>query len=242
MNPRVRDDISRFLVHLTRDYEGRSAQENLISILRARTVQARNAHCLFHYKLNQYSASEVLRKKFETVCLTEAPFPQIRFLVQEIPGRNIRLKPFGLVFRKDKLLKKGASPAIYLNAKGTPLRDYLLSEFARHFKKRTQYKTLKGDFGTDADSIINYYALINIISDKCDFSWEREWRYPGNLHFAFDDLYAIIAAEPSKFLKLCQKSLKGSVLRAVKRIPIISPEWNYERVIANYAVKLWSYD
>jgi len=240
MNPKVRDDISRFLVHLTRDYAGLSAQENLCSILRAKTVKARNAHCLFHHKLVQYSASDVLRKKFRTVCLTEAPFPQIRFLAQEVPGRNIRLKPFGLVFRKEDLLEKGASPAIYLNAKGTSLREYLLSEFARHFKKRSQYKTLKRDFGQDADSIINYYALINVVSDRYDFSWEREWRYPGNLHFEFHELYAIIAAEPRKFLEVCQKCLKGPVLRALKRLPIISPDWNYERVLENYAVKLWN--
>jgi len=35
-----------------------------------------------------------------------------------------------------------------------------------------------------------------------------------------NELYAIIAAEPRKFLEVCQKCLKGPVLRALKRLII----------------------
>lgn len=241
MSHRVRDDISRFLVHLTRNYEGHSAVENLLRILTQRRIEARNAHCLFHRKFSQFEFSKILEKKFHTVCFTEAPFPQIRFLASQIPGRNIRMRGFGLVFKKNTLLKRGASPAIYLNAKGTRLREYLLGQFAAHFKGRNQYKRLAHDFGElEADSIINYYSLINIISENYDFSWEREWRFPGSLSFDYDELYAIIAEQPRDFERRCQEIRPTRIAQELSCIPVISPQWNYERVIEEFSVKLWS--
>jgi hypothetical protein len=239
MSYRIRDDISRFLVHLTRNYGGASAEDNLFAILRRKRIEARNAHCLFGHKFDHYGFSALLKKKFNTVCFTEAPFPQIRFLVSEIPGRNIRLQPFGLVFKKSSLLDRGVSPAIYLNAKGTQLREYLLRQFGSHFKTRSLYRNLVRDFHDDADSIINYYSLINIISDDYDFSWEREWRFPGHLEFDYDELYAIIARNPKQFEQRCGETLPDSVVRYVSRIPVVYPEWNYERVIEEFSVKLW---
>lgn len=37
-----RDDLSHSLVHLTREYRGISAKENLISILKSRQIEARD--------------------------------------------------------------------------------------------------------------------------------------------------------------------------------------------------------
>jgi len=42
--PNNRDDLSRFLVHLTRDFEGELARHNLVQILKEKTIEARNAH------------------------------------------------------------------------------------------------------------------------------------------------------------------------------------------------------
>ena len=102
-NPNSREDLSKFLVHLTRDYEGELATNNLLSILREKVIHARNAHCLFKYDFSRLCFSKVLSEEFQTVCFTEAPLAQIRSLVGEIPDRQIALKPYGLVFHKDTL-------------------------------------------------------------------------------------------------------------------------------------------
>src|SRR5258707_230096 len=128
-HPAHRDDLSRFLVHLTREYDDTPARDNLVSILRDKTIEARNAHCLFIHDINGRDFSQKLRKAFRTVCFTETPLPQLHRLSGEIPGRRVALSPYGLVFAKRALIDRGASPAIYINAYGTGLREYLLDRF-----------------------------------------------------------------------------------------------------------------
>jgi len=235
-----RDDLSRFLVHLTRDYSGDSAEKNLISMLRAERIEARNPYCLFQPKFKHLHFSDVLKKKFNSVCFTEVPFSQLRHLAAEIQGRQIKLKPYGLVFVKEDLLKKGASPALYINAKGTSLKDHLIAQFDQHFSTRDQYQKLKKDFGAKADSIIHYYSLINVISDTHDFSWEREWRHPGDLEFELIQLSAILVKDPDAFVERCEKEFSGAALKRILRVPIISPHWNVEQIIEILSVALWN--
>jgi hypothetical protein len=184
--------------------------------------------------------SDLLQKQFNSVCFTEVPFSQLRHLAAEIKGRRIKLQPYGLVFSKENLLKRGASPALYINAKGTSLRDHLIAQFDRHFSTRAQYKKLKSDFGARADSIIHYYSLINVISDSHDFSWEREWRHPGHLDFEFTHLSAILADDPEKFAERCEKKLSAGTLKKILRAPLISPLWNVELIIEKLSVALWN--
>jgi len=236
---RNREDFSRFLVHLTRDYDGSSAQDNLISILRQRRVEARNAHCLFAPKIKNIGFSDVLKKQFNTVCLTEVPLNQLRFLTQEIPNRKIKLKPFGLVFWKTHLLEEGANPAIYVNSKAAGLRELLLGQFDQHFEEVRQYRHFKKAYGEDADAIIRYYALINIISEHVDFTWEREWRFKGDLSFDFDRLVAIIAPDPKAFREKVEEEFGRKLQQEFESIPIISPEWNYEQLVEEMTFRIW---
>lgn len=237
---RDREDLSRFLVHLTRDYEGKSAKDNLLNILKDRKIFARNAHCLVKYKLDQMKFSKVLKKKFNTVCFTETPLTQINQLTANIEGRQIKLKPFGLIFWKEDLFGKGASPAVYINAKGTPISRFLLDEFDSIFDGITTLKELKKVEADHYKSIVHYYSLINVVNDKHDFLWEREWRHHGNFSFDYYDLVAIIAEDPTSFEKECKQSLDDDQLEDVDKIPIISPDWTYEEVIEELAVTIWN--
>ena len=97
-DPTKRDDLSKFLIHLSRDYNDFSADENLVNILNEKIIEARNAHCLFMHKLNQMKFTNKLKNKFNTVCLTEAPLTQIQKLTLIYPNRRIKLKPYGLIF------------------------------------------------------------------------------------------------------------------------------------------------
>jgi hypothetical protein len=236
---RNRDDFSRFLVHLTRDYDGSKATNNLISILRKKRIEARNAHCLFAPKINDIGFSDVLKRQFNTVCLTEVPLNQLRFLTREIPGRKIDLQPFGLVFWKDYLLGQGANPAIYINCRKPGLRELLLSQFDQHFKEVRLYRRFKKEYGDAADAIIRYYALINIIRKGNDFTWEREWRHKGHLDFGLERVVAIIAPDPDAFRKSIKRQFGQKLRKEIDSIPIISPEWNYEQLVEEMAFLIW---
>lgn len=236
---RVRDDLSRFLVHLTRDYSDATAEDNLLSMLRQKRIEARNAHCLFAPKVSKIGFSNVLKKQFNTVCFTETPLNQLQHLAQEIPGRKIELCPFGLVFWKANLLEAGANPAVYINSKAKGLRELLLKQFDEHFKQLRQYRQFKLEFGNDADAIIRYYALINIISDRVDFSWEREWRVKGDFSFTFNQLVAIIAPDPKNFRKKADQYFGSKLLGEIARIPVVCPEWNYEQLVEEMTFRIW---
>jgi len=239
-HPARRDDLSRFLVHLTRDYEESTARANLFGMLKDKQIEARNAHCLFKHEITNLGFSAVLTKAFHTVCLTETPLPQIHRLTGAIPGRRIELQAYGLVFNKDHLIERGASPAIYLNAKGTKLRTYLLERFRKDFTGITRYQTLRQQQAAHFESIIQYYALINIIADNYDFMWEREWRHSGPLTFKYRDLVAIIAPQPDGFRAYCAKRLSTSAMRFVNMIPIIAPTWSYEDIVETMSVTIWN--
>ena len=240
MQPANREDLSRFLVHLTRDYEGTKARDNLISILLDKTIEARNPHCLFMHEIDRLRFSQVLRKAFCTVCFTETPLAQVRRLTTAIPGRKVEFKGYGLVFLKETLLQRGASPAIYLNAKGTSLRDYLLSRFRSDFDSINKLCKLKRLHTEHHGSIIQYYSLINIIADNYDFMWEREWRYSGAFEFEYSDLIAIVAPDPKWFESYCKDQLPPETLRYIDMVPIISLRWSYEEVVETMSIKVWN--
>jgi hypothetical protein len=235
---RDREDISRFLVHLTRYHDHVVACKNLISILKDKTIYAKNAHCLVMHKLRQMNFSKKLQQEFYTVCFTETPLPQIKQLTKEIEGRRIKLSPYGLVFWKDELFEKGASPAIYINAKGTSVSSFLIDEFESIFKDVTTFKGLK-EKEAHYKNIVHYYSLINVVKDQHDFMWEREWRHHGDFKFYYKSVAAIIAQNPERFKELCKNDCTDQLKRYLNRIPFISPEWTYEELIEELAIKTW---
>ncbi len=240
-NPENRSDFSRFLVHLTRNSNGCSAKSNLINIIKDKTIEARNHHCLFSPKLKNMDVSDRLIKSFKTVCFTETPLDQLEKLTSDEFKRQKRLKPYGLVFWRHAMLKHGANPAIYLNGKGTGLREYLLQEFDNHFDGVKTVTKLKRHNDNYQD-ILHYYSLVNVMNESHDFSWEREWRYSGDFQFKFHELVAIIAEDPEGFLEDCRNELGLRKSKVLNRIPIIAPHWSYEEVVEEMAIKIWQKD
>jgi hypothetical protein len=237
MNPNKRDDLSKFIVHLTRDYEKSSAEDNLINILNDKIIEARNYHCLFNYDIDKLKFSDILKKKFKTVCFTEIPLNQIQNIVVKIPGRQIKLKPFGLVFWRDNLLSKGANPAIYINGSGK-LKKYLLNQFREKFNGINLLKEIRS-IDSFYNELINYYSMINVIQDNHDFTWEREWRYTGDYEFNYKNIVAIIAEYPDIFLDKCSQKFTRKKMNFIERIPMISPTWNYDEILESFAISIW---
>ena len=229
--PSDRDDISKFVVHLCRNCRGSTARQNLISILSAHLIEARSAHCLFSRLFPELQFSPKLQSAFKTVCFTEAPLNQISPLCRRIPGRRIELQPYGLVFYREHIVDSGGSPSIYINSDGTDLRDYLIEQFREHFKGIKSLRKFKQNQRARHEQIIQYYSFINKMGAGYDFSWEREWRFTGNFDFEYQDLVAIIAKSPLTMKTQISKQIKGSRSASLRKIPIISPDWGYERIV-----------
>lgn len=209
-----RSDISRFVVHLTRDdtkdfTDGGSAEDNFQAIIEDRRICAYQAHCIHASEIPQN-----LLKKYSVACFTEVPLTQLHLLTKHIPGRKIQLQPFGLVFSREFIISKGAQPAIYINSYNNNawLRESAdsLCEIARKMK----FKSGK---------VWRFLPYLNAMHERYDFTWEREWRVCGDVEFTPSDVVAVIL--PSKGCEDLRQKF------ALKGVPVLTPGLSYEEII-----------
>lgn len=209
-----RDDISRFVVHLTRDdtsdfNNGGTAEGNFRDIIEERRIRAYQPHCLHADKI-----PEKLQKRYYVSCFTEVPLTQIHLLTREILGRKILLEPYGFVFSREFIIRKGAQPAIYINSYdgNSWLREAVdtLCEIAR----KKEFKNGK---------VWRILPFLNAMHERYDFTWEREWRVRGDVKFQPSDVVAVILPDSG-----C-KALREKF--ALKGIPVISPGLSYEEIV-----------
>lgn len=216
-----REDVSRFMVHLTRDDrddydEGGTPKSNLLSILGDKRILALSPHCTFNKKLKKLP--EKIQNRFNTVCLTETPLNQIHLLVQDIPGRKIKLSSYGICFHKEFIVQAGGQPALYIN------------EYHGNTWLRECVDEIYDEYVSSTKVIKPYWRLlpfVNSMHDRYDFSWEREWRIRGNLNFAVRDIVCVILPD-NREEALRKKMAEGG-------IAVISPGWTYEQIVAELA-------
>jgi len=219
---RYRDDISQFVVHLTRDDRkdfspgGATARKNFLRILKERHIGAFSAHCIFNPLLGK-TPSEV-QEQFRVACFTETPLNQLHLLARGIPGRSVILEPYGFCFRKSFLVEAGAQQAVYINSYGG---NGWLKESVMALYKRC---VTAGELEEPEWRILPF---LNAMHEKYDFSWEREWRVRGGLKFKISDLVCVIL--PSEG----EEDLKSAFAEA--GIAAISPGWRYEDIVGELA-------
>src|SRR5689334_15224853 len=112
-----RSDLSTFLVHLTRDYKGASAKDNLESILRDRCIRARNVYGYLRSRLARQGRDMDSQR---TVCFTETPLEFTYLLVENIENRNVSFAPYGVAITKRIGRRTGVNPIWYVDI--TPAR------------------------------------------------------------------------------------------------------------------------
>lgn len=226
MNPsqasRDREDISQFVVHLTRDDQkdfstgGATARKNFLRILRERRIGAFRAHCIFNPLLGK--APSDVQEKFRVACFTETPLNQLHLLARNIPGRSVILEPFGFCFRKSFLVEAGSQQAVYINSYGGNgwLKDSVMALYKRFVTteelEEPEWRIL---------------PFLNAMHEKYDFSWEREWRVRGDLKFKLADLVCVILPNEG------EEDLKAGFADA--GIAAISPGWRYEDIVGELA-------
>lgn len=147
----IRDDLSDRLIHLTKGDTGEESFKTLSKILDDRTLIGGGGY---------------IKGGFKCVCFSEAPISKIGYLLSN-PPENVKYRPYGLMFRKMWIFKKGGRPVIY-----QPDQDFL------RLPTDMQYRHVR------------FY-----ISDRysIDHSWEREWRIcTKTLEFTPDDVTIIV--------------------------------------------------
>lgn len=210
-----REDVSRFMVHLTRNDSGEwtggggdTARRNFLAIYNDRTILAPKAHCLHANKV-----ASSLRKKFHVACFSEMPLTALRHVTQPIPGRQIQLEPYGFVFKREFIIGNGGQEVTYVNSYegNNDVRDGYDSIFEiaaqKNFMGR-MWRTL---------------PFLSAMHDRCDFSWEREWRVLGEVKFNYSDLVCVILPENEMGIFKFKLAQNG--------IAWISPEWSFEKMV-----------
>lgn len=173
----LRNDVSPFLVHLTRDTDGNSAKNNLKSILTSKTLKCGDnpiSDARFRYPIDKLTTKKK-RLFFSAVSFTETPLGEIHNLL-EIAKRIVDLKPYGLVFLKERLRSKGVSPVLYINnMKGdqNETAEALCSLIDTHPRVAVRIIPFIAIFG----KLLSPIGGTAQNRRRIDFTWEREWRY-----------------------------------------------------------------
>jgi hypothetical protein len=194
---RTRRDLSPFLVHLTRDYQGTSAEDNLASILTTGVIEARNPYGIAIRHLEQIRVTDEPALATQRVaCFSETPPDDLHGLVSPGIWRRYNFRPYGLAFDREHMLYHGVNPVWYLNSyQGT--HDWLAHQVNNLIDSVAVAKNKKeGAEVFAASPIARLTPYIEVIGEwgtkKKDFTFEREWRHVGDFRFAIGDVAAII--------------------------------------------------
>lgn len=210
-----REDVSRFMVHLTRNDvgewkggAGNTARQNFLDIYHERTILAAKAHCMHARKMTPSQ-----RKKCRVACFTAMPLTAIKHVAKPIPGRQIELEPYGFVFKRDFIIENGGQEVSYVNS-------YRGNNAVRDSYDRAFAIAANNNF---TGRLWQQLPFVSAMHERYDFFWEHEWRVLGNVEFHYNDLVCVILPEegngPLKF-GLDQKGISW-----------ISPEWGLERIV-----------
>lgn len=216
-----REDVSRFIIHLTRNdqndfSDGATARHNFVAILKSKKILSVRGHCLYNNQLKKLDES--ISKKFAVACFTEVPLNQLHLLVREIPGRNVKLQPYGFCFTKEFIVHAGGQPAIYINSyNGNAILRDCVDQIYNQSVTKTGVKS----------PMWRILPFINAMHEKYDFSWEREWRVAGTLKFKLRDLVCVVlpSVGEDRIKKFC----------AQVGLAAVSPGWTYEQIVTELA-------
>ena len=113
-----RTDLSAFVVHLTRDSVGSTAKANLISIARERLLRAGEPKGWATWERFALPAESLESQR--VVCFSETPLQHARALFEEIEGRTIQLKPYGVALPRMVARWMSVNPVWYIDMSRAP--------------------------------------------------------------------------------------------------------------------------
>lgn len=184
-NERVRSriDIAGQIIHLTRSgiINGVkiSALQRTIKILREKTL------------VGSTTASGFIVGATRAVCFQDAPLYSIcqnidfeRLLVREEQSERVRYEPYGLMFPKPYAYNLGARPVFYER-----------TEVAKEFLPPEQWWRIVSFDMSRSEAYV-------------DWTHEREWRVPGDVHFDIAQA-TVVVPNSTSFRKFLEQGAQG---------------------------------
>jgi hypothetical protein len=200
----LRQDLSQFLIHLTRTGPvtfrkdifpqltqdttfHRTAKQRLEQLLTGKKILAISPFGYFHYKVpitysNGHTTnpnSNVKRDWLKAACFTETPLDHIHIQTQPIMGRNLNFEPYGLAFSEGFLKRHHATPVMYFEADNLAVKKSL--DQMAVSQDAAKLKSLMPFYESFGPRIYGTGADV-------DFRWEREWRVTNHVSFDWSDV------------------------------------------------------
>lgn len=215
-----REDLSTFIVHLTRGYADNTAKENLESIVADKKIAAKS---MYGSAKKTIEEEERVLDSQKCVCFTETPLQHLSLLTEKIEGRQCQYEKYGIAFPKKIARKKGIHPVWYVDITSGTGKDWLMKPINKMIEDE-----LKRDNFEDSciAKLSPFIEQMGMGESYCkEFWWEREWRHVGD--FQLPDKYILICPENEikKFKKLSND----------ENIRFIDPDWGLEEIIASLA-------
>lgn len=220
-----RSDLSTFLVHLTRDYEGAKAKENLKSILNDRVIEARNPYGSAVSRLSKLTAQTPTNLNTQkVVCFTETPLEHVHLLAGQIEWRRFELGPYGIAITKRDARTWDVNPVWYLDI--TPARNWLTKPLERLINTEIRNKTFATSDIAKLTPFIEQMGTCTTEGKQYfkEYWWEREWRHVGNFSL------------PARFIVVCPEEEYDEVTNSpLPKMRFIDPDWSLEQIIGRLA-------
>lgn len=224
-----RNDLSTFVVHLTRDYNGVAAQDNLRQIIQQRRLLARTA---MGWATNQDNPNDSQAQTQRVVSFSETPLEHIYSLVADIANRSVNLRPYGLALTKVTARRLGINPAWYVDM--TPGRTW---EAAAALDALRDAAVGRGNFHEEPIArVLPFFEPMGTWPSRQsqrEFWWEREWRHVGDMQVNLAD--AALWLSPEEELDALRNFIRQELGQPNALVPCIDPRWGLEQIVATLA-------
>lgn len=195
---KTRYDVSPFLVHMTKNCiieDNHTSAKKVLKdyILRTKQLVAGEkpvSVASFTTKHADIDDRNQYKRFFNAVCFTEAPLPEMHCFF-DIQNRAVNFLPYGLVFLKENLKRKGVSPTFYLN-NYLDDKSEILNEFCDCITSNPRAAEAILPLLSATGKLIKPRFGDRPHNDDISFYWEREWRFPfalGNFTIEHSDLF-----------------------------------------------------
>jgi hypothetical protein len=219
-------DLSDYLVHFTRDpgTPHRGLLETLTGTVRKATAYDAMMGILSSGVLRPGKEPfgcarriDEIKETQRSVCFSEIPLDLLGRLVE-------RRSLHGIGFAKDFVREQGATPVWYVE-KGSPVQAAIESLIAKATSSSVRLDDPVWKLTPFIDHPGDYYG------SPYRFEWEREWRHPGELSFAPEDVAFLFIPEDlhdaaRRFFEDVAYDNRGPVYRC----PFLDPRWPMESV------------
>jgi hypothetical protein len=217
-----RTDLSTFLVHLTRAGGGRSARDNLISIIQSHMIEARTP---FGPAVQLLTRAGQPTNTQHCVCFTETPLEHVSLLAQPIDGRDMSFEPYGIAITRKQGRGEGVNPVWYLDM--TPGHSWLTNSVAAIVEEAIERGAYTDHPMARLTPFMDWMGVWE--TRRKEFWWEREWRHHGP--FMLPMTYIALAPEVDHQ----QLATVVEYQSPATRVSFVDPAWSLEMIIGRLA-------